>query len=124
MGEIFAGLIVEQDNGRTDFQPHDPDQIMRRATGHGDILSLGQRLFDKQARGGLRGPGGGCGHDGSLTPNRPRVILLLEQVRRDDGRIFVQSGAMAIQTVPDSEYSGFMGLLPAKAPRLCLARPF
>jgi 4-hydroxybenzoate polyprenyltransferase len=48
----------------------------------------------------------------------------LEQVRRDDGRIFVQSGAMAIQTVPDSEYSGFMGLLPPRLRAFALLARF
>ena len=46
--------------------------------------------------------------------NTRRYFVILKQVQDDEGKIFVHSVAVTTKIVPDSEYSGFMELLPAK----------
>jgi hypothetical protein len=59
--EPFAGYVVEQLDRIAGLGAHHRDQIMRLRAVDPDLAGREFGL-DEQARGGLRRPGGGCGH--------------------------------------------------------------
>lgn len=77
---------------------------MRGVAGNMDFAAFGQRLFDKQARRGFRGPGRGSDHESDIAEKRPST----------SARAAVIRSAVTTNIVPDSEYRGIIAMLPAK----------
>ena len=103
-GQIFARNVIEQLDRCAVLQPHNAEQIMRRIARNMNFAALAERLFDKKARSGFGRPGGGCGHQMPIAEKRPSTSA---------GRSVIRT-VVTTTIVPDSEYTGFVKLLPAK----------